>query len=196
MKLSMIIGGIAVAGVLTMAAPAPAFAGAVQVVPWEDSGSVVNEVGAEGWCPPEIVDFEVAQSWEASGTDRIRTGHDGLVYFVGSTFERVDTYSANGKTLVNDAHGINRDHKVVDNGNGTLTISFRQSVEVTVWLDDEFLFRDSGLVEGAVLIDYNVTLSDPEDDIFLGPVGDVELHGRFDTGERDFCEDIATYLGP
>jgi hypothetical protein len=195
MKRSIIIGGIAVAGVLTMAAPAPAFAGPVQIIPWEDSGSVVNEVGAEGWCPADVVDFEVAQSWEASGIDRIKTGHDGLVSFA-ATFERVDTYSANGKTLVNDIHGNARDHKVVDNGDGTLTIYFKDSVRATAWLDGEFLFHDSGLVEGAVLIDYNGTPSDPEDDIFLGPVGDDELHGRFDTGDRDFCEDVATFLGP
>ena len=55
MMRSMFIGGIAVAGLLTMAAPAPAFAGAVQVVPWEDSGSVVNEVGAEGCCGHGVV---------------------------------------------------------------------------------------------------------------------------------------------
>jgi hypothetical protein len=63
MKRSIIIGGIAVAGMLTLAVPAPAFAGPVQIIPWEDSGSVVNEVGAEGWCPADVVDFEVAQSW-------------------------------------------------------------------------------------------------------------------------------------
>jgi hypothetical protein len=195
MKRSMIIGGIAVAAVLTIAVPAPAFAGPVQIIPWEDSDSVVHEVGEEGWCPAEIVDFEVAQSWEASGIDRIKTDRNGLVRFAG-TFERVNTYSANGKTLVEDIHGNTRDHKIVDNGDGTMTISFKDSVHATLWLDGEFLFHDSGLVEGAVLIDHNGTPTNPEDDTFLGPVGDVELHGRFDTGERDFCEDIATFLGP
>ncbi|MBT2497551.1 hypothetical protein J7E25_00400 [Agromyces sp. ISL-38] len=195
MKRSALIGGIAVAAALTMAAPAPAFAGPVQIIPWEDSDSVVVEVGQEGWCPPEIVDFDVVQSWEASGIDRITTGPDGIVSFAG-TFERVDTYTANDKTLVTEAHGNTRDHKIVDNGDGTLTIWFKDSVQTSTWLDGEFLFHDSGLVEGAFLIDYNGTLSDPEDDTFLGIVEDAELHGRFDTGERDFCEDIATFLGP
>ena len=195
MKRSMIIGGIAVAAALTMAVPAPAFAGPVQIIPWEDSGSEVHEVGDDDWCPPEIVDFEVTQSWEASGIDRIKTDRNGLLRFAG-TFERVNTYSANGKTLVEDIHGNTRDHKIVDNGDGTMTISFKDSVHVTLWLDGEFLFHDSGLVEGAVLIDHNGTPTNPADDTFLGPVGDVELHGRFDTGERDFCEDIATFLGP
>jgi hypothetical protein len=195
MKRSLIIGGIAVAAVLTMAVPAPAFADPVQIVPWEDSDSVVHDVGEEGWCPAEVVDFEVAQSWEASGIDRIETDRNGVVSFA-ATFERVNTYSANGKTLREDLHGNARDHKIVDNGDGTLTIWFKNSLHAMIWLDGEFLFHDSGLVEGAILIDYNGTLSDPENDIFLGPVEDAESHGRFDTGERDFCEDIATFLGP
>ena len=35
-----------------------------------------------------------------------------------------------------------------------------------------------------------------EDDEGLGPVGEIGLHGRFDTADRDFCEDIAFYLAP
>lgn len=195
MKRSMIIGGIAVAAVLTMAVPAPALAGPVQIVPWEDSGSVVREVGEEDWCPPEIVDFEVAHSWEASGIDRIKTDRNGLLRFSG-TFHAVDTYSANGKTFVIDAHGNGRDHKVVDNGDGTLTIWIKQSIMATAWLDGELLFRDAGLADGAVVIDHNGTPTNPDDDTFLGVVEDFETHGRFDTGERDFCQDIAAFLGP
>ncbi|RXZ71728.1 hypothetical protein [Agromyces albus] len=194
MKRSLIIGGIAVAAVLTMAVPAPAFADPVEVVHWEDSGSEVLEVGAEDWCPAEIVDFEVAHSWEGSGIDRITADRDGLIRFA-ATFQWVDTYSANGKTFVVDQQGNVRDHKIEDNGDGTLTIWFKNSVRTEVLLDGEFLFHDSGLAEGAFIVDDNDTPSDPEDDTFIGPVGDDELHGRFDTGERDFCEDIALYLG-
>jgi hypothetical protein len=194
MKRSMIIGGIAVAAALTMSVPAPAFAGPVQIVPWEDSGSEVFEVGEEGWCPAEVVDFEVAHSWEGSGIDRIKADRDGLLRF-SNTFEWVDTYSANGKTFVLDQHGNARDHKIEDNGDGTLTIWFKNSLRMQVLVDGEFLFHDSGLIEGAFLVDHNDTPSDPEDDTFLGPVGDDELHGRFDTADRDFCEDIAFYLG-
>jgi hypothetical protein len=195
MMRSMIIGGFAVAAALTMAVPTPAFAGPVQIIPFEDSDSGVHEVGEEGWCPAEVVAFDVDFSSEASGIERIKTGRDGLVRFA-ATFEGMDTFSANGKTFVIEFHGNARDHKVVDNGDGTLTIFFKDSVHSTASLDGEFLFHDSGLVEGAFLIDHNGTPSDPDDDTDLGPVGDFELHGRFDTGERDFCEDIATFLGP
>ena len=195
MKRSMIIGGIAVAAVLTMAVPAPAFAGPVQIVPWEESGSVVHEVGEEGWCPAEVVDFEVAHSWEASGIDRIKADRDGLLRFA-TTFQWVDTYSANGKTFVLDQHGNVRDHKIEDNGDGTLTIWFKDSVRTEVLLNGEFLFHDSGLFESAILVDHNGTPSDPEDDVFISDFGDSRQHGRSDTLDRDFCEDIATFLGP
>jgi hypothetical protein len=194
MKRSLIIGGIAVAAVLTIAVPAPAFAGPVEVVHWEDSGSEVLEVGEEGWCPADTVDFEVAHSWEGSGIDRITADRDGLVRFA-TTFQWVDTYSANGKTFVLDQHGNVRDHKIEDNGDGTLTIWFKDSVRTEVSLDGEFLFHDSGLAEGAFLVDHNGTPSDPEDDEFIGDLGDVQEHGRWDTSDRDFCEDIALYLG-
>ena len=35
----------------------------------------------------------------------------------------------------------------------------------------------------------------PDDDIFLGFVEEPVSHGRIDTIDRDFCEDLAIYLG-
>jgi len=64
-----------------------------------------------------------------------------------------------------------------------------------VWLDGAFLFHDTGLVEGAFLVDHNGTPTDPDDDEFIEVDGQIGFHGRFDTEDRDFCEDIATYLG-
>jgi hypothetical protein len=53
----------------------------------------------------------------------------------------------------------------------------------------------TGLVEGAFLVDHNGTPTIPEDDDFIGPVGEIGLHGRFDTEDREFREDLAIYLG-
>ncbi len=194
MKRSALIGGLAVAAALTLAVPAPAFAGPVEVIHWEEADSVVHEVGEEGWCPADVVDFEVAHSWEASGIDRITTDRDGLLRFA-TTFRWMDTYSANGKTFVLDQHGNVRDHKIEDNGDGTLTIWLKDSVRLEVSVDGEFLFHDSGLSEGAILTDHGGTPTDPEDDEFIGIAEEFELHGRWDTADRDFCEDIATHLG-
>lgn len=195
MKRTTLIGGGLAAGFLvSLILPTPAFAGPVQIVPWEDSQQTVHEVGEEGWCPPDIVDFPVAESWQGSGIDRITTQRDGLIRF-GATYDTVAEFSANGKTFVIESHGNVRDHKVVDNGDGTLTLWFKDSTLSTAWLDGEFLFHDSGQVEGAVLIDHNGTPGFPDDDEFIGVDGEIQLHGRFDTEDRDFCEDIAEFLG-
>ena len=193
MKRSSLIGGAAVGILLGVGVSTPAFAGPVQIIPWEDSFTVVHEVGDEGWCPPDVVDFVVTESIEGSGKDRVTTQKNGLIRFAG-TYRSVTTYSANEKTLLTETHGNFRDTAVVDNGD-TLTISFKDATVTKVWLDGGFLFHDSGLVEGDVLVDHNGTPTNPDDDENLGPVGEIGLHGRFDTGNRDFCEDIATYLG-
>ena len=195
MKRSILIGGVGVGFMLSMTVSAPAFAGPVEIFPWEDSFTVVHEVGEEGWCPPDVVDFEVTETFDGSGIDRITTQKDGLIRFAG-TYRSVTSYSANGSTLLAESHGNVRDTEIVDNGDGTLTISFKDATATKVWLDGTFLFQDTGLVEGAFLVDHNGTPTIPDDDEGLGPVGEIGLHGRFDTADRDFCEDIAFYLAP
>jgi len=195
MKRSTLIGGLAVGLALALTVSAPASATPVQIIPWEESFTEVLEVGAENWCPPDVVDFDVTYSVDAGGIDRIYTQRDGILRFAG-TFKAVETYSANGKTFMIESQGNRRDHKIVDNGDGTLTIQFKNSVKSTVSIDGEFLFHDSGLDEGAFLVDHNGTPTFPDDDIFLGVVGEPQFHGRGDTVGRDFCEDIAFYLAP
>ncbi len=194
MKRSTLIGGMAVGFALAMTVSAPAFASPVQIIPWEESFTEVLEVGAEDWCPPDVVDFDVTFSVEAAGKDRIYTQRDGILRFAG-TFKAVEMYSANGKTFMIESQGNRRDHKIVDNGDGTLTIWFKDSVKSTVSIDGEFLFHDSGLAEGAFLVDHNGTPTFPDDDEFIGGVEEPQFHGRSDTAGRDFCEDIALYLG-
>lgn len=194
MKRSTLIGGMAVGFALAMTVSAPAFASPVQIIPWEDSFTDVLEVGEEGWCPPEIVDFEVTYSFDGSGIDRVYTQRDGILRFAG-TFKAVETYSANGKTFMIESQGNSRDHKIVDNGDGTLTIWFKSSTKSIASIDGDFLFHDSGLADGAFLVDHNGTPTFPDDDEFLGVVEEAQSHGRSDTANRDFCEDIAIYLG-
>ena len=74
-----------------------------------------------------------------------------------------------------ESHGNTRDTEIVDNGDGTLTISFKDATATKVWLDGTFLFHDTGLAEGALLVDHNGTPTIPDDDVFLGPVGEIGL---------------------
>ena len=157
--------------------------------------SVVHAVGAEGWCPPDVVDFDDhPTASKARGIDRISTHGDGLIRFAG-TRQSVDTYSANGIDVVIASTGHAGDHGIAYNGDGTLTIRFTDSSTTTASIDGVPLFHDSGLVDGAVLIDHGGTPTDPGDDIFLGATGGVVSHGHSDANDRDFCKDLATYLG-
>jgi hypothetical protein len=194
MTRSTVLGGAAIGFLLSMAASTPAVAGATQVVPWQDSGSVVHAVGEVDWCSPDVVDFEIIQRWEARGIDRISTHGDGLIHFAG-THQSVDTYSANGIDVVIASTGRSRDQRIAYNGDGTLTIRFTNSSTTTASIDGVPLFHDAELVDGAVVIDHGGTPTDPGDDIFLGTTGGVVSHGRYDANDRDFCEDLATYLG-
>jgi len=54
---------------------------------------------------------------------------------------------------------------------------------------------DTGLFRAEVLIDHSGTPSDPYDDEFIGFLGQTAVHGQTDTLERDFCEDLVTFIG-
>jgi hypothetical protein len=185
---TLMSGGLALGFILATTVSAPAFAGPVEIVPWEDSDAVVHQVGDEDWCPPDVVDFVVSETWEGSGIDRITTQKDGLVRYAG-TFSDTNTFTANDKTFVIYNHGNSRDTDIADNGDGTLTIWVKNSVKSTVWIDGEFLFHDSGLVEATIVVK-------AETGEFLYAIDDeFALHGRFDTADRWLCEDLAIYLG-
>ena len=198
MKRSTLIGGLAVGFALAMTVSAPASAGPVQIIPWEESFTEVHEVGEEDWCPPDVVDFDVTYSFDGGGKDRITTQHDGIIRFAGTYKARATTYSANGKTLmVEIARATAATHEDRRQRRRHPHHLVQGSVTSTkVWLDGTFLFHDTGLVEGDFLVDHNGTPTIPDDDKGLGPVGEIGLHGRFDTADRDFCEDIAFYLAP
>ena len=111
----------------------------------------------------------------AASTASARTA-TALIHFAG-THQSVDTYSANGIDVVVASTGRSRDHGIAYNGDGTLTIRFTDSSTTNASIDGVPLFREAGLVDGAVLIDHGDTPTDPGDDIFLGATGGVS-HGH------------------
>ena len=56
-------------------------------------------------------------------------------------------------------------------------------------------FRDSGLFMGRYLVDHGGTPGDPSDDEFIAYLGDLKEVRRRDTFGRDYCEDLAAFLG-
>ena len=85
-----------------------------------------------------------------------------------------------------------KDFKIVDNGDGTLTVE-TLGAGGDKWFSSagQLRFLDTGTVRYAALVDHAGTPSDPYDDLFLEDLGLTrESTGRNDTENRDFCEDF------
>ena len=125
-------------------------------------------------------------------------GEDKLAYFTGTIHGWTSfTNVANDKTLTLVDNFVDKDQKVTDNGDGTLTILVLAAGSSKVYgPDGKLLFNDPGQTRFEVLIDHNGTPSDPSDDEFLEFLGVVKgSTGRNDLEGRDFCEDIQTFIG-
>ena len=91
--------------------------------------------------------------------------------------------------------GTDRDQEVVDNGDGTLTIQVQLTGPDRYYLDDELMFVDTGMVRFRILIDDGGTPMDPTDDEEIGSLGLDAVTGLRQTDGRDFCADMAEFLG-
>jgi hypothetical protein len=119
-------------------------------------------------------------------------GPDGLVFFLESLHGIVSfTNLATGKSFTNVFNVVNKDLKVTDNGDGTLTIVAMTAGSVKNFgPDGELLFISGGQIRFEALIDHAGTPTDPDDDVLIEETVVKPWTGRNDTEDRDFCEDI------
>jgi hypothetical protein len=122
-------------------------------------------------------------------------GPEGLAYG-GEQVRGTETFTLpNGHTFVIEFTLNNKDMRVTDNGDGTLTI-VGQGVGnfVVSGSHSPVVLRDTGMTRVEVLIDNAGTPTDPFDDEFLEFLGVVkESTGRNDLG--DFCADLLLIAG-
>jgi hypothetical protein len=86
-----------------------------------------------------------------------------------------------------------KDLHVVDNGDGTLTITnFFAGVQQVYDDAGNLLFLDRGLTRETFLVDTMGTI-DPEDDEFIESLTGLQYFGPHDTADRDFCEDYLLF---
>lgn len=114
-------------------------------------------------------------------------GRNRLAYFalhVRAT-ETV-TNLANDKTLTAEYTTTDKDQRVTDNGDGTLTILVLATGNAVLYGEDgKAIARNPGQTRFEILVDHAGTPADPSDDEFLEFLGVVkESTGRTD----DFCE--------
>jgi len=114
-------------------------------------------------------------------------GPDGLPYF-GGHFVQTDVYTnlANDKSITAVSNEIEKDLRVTDNGDGTLTILVLVTGNFVLYGEDgKAIARNPGQIRVEILIDHGGTPTDPSDDEFLAFLGVVKgSTGRSD----DFCE--------
>lgn len=113
-------------------------------------------------------------------------------YLETLTVERVYR-NAEGDFVVETVRVINKDLKITDNGDGTLTILVLATGNASVaGADGKAIARNPGQVRFEVLIDHGGTIEDPFDDEFIAFLGLVKgSTGRSD----DFCEAVLPILG-
>ena len=114
-------------------------------------------------------------------------GPDGLQYFLEHLkVTVVYTNRANGKTVTYEVvTRVNKDLRVTDNGDGTLTIlALATGNDVYYGPDGNVIGRNPGQTRFEILIDHGGTPTDPSDDEFLAEEIVKGSTGRSD----DFCE--------
>ena len=118
---------------------------------------------------------------------------DDLVYFqehvrVSVTYTNVK----NGKFVTSDEASVNKDLKVIDNGDGTLTIIVLATGNFTVFdANGTAIARNPGQVRFELLVDHAGTPSDPSDDVLIADLGVIKgSTGRSD----DFCAAVVPAL--
>ena len=113
-------------------------------------------------------------------------GRDRLVYFLQHATEAdVLTNPANGRSLRSFVRVIEKDQRVTDNGDGTLTILILATGNAVLYgQNGKAIARNPGQIRIELLVDHGGTPNDPSDDEVLGEEVVKGSTGRSD----DFCE--------
>ncbi len=156
------LAAIVLASIVAVPA-APAAAATIERWEWADQGSF-------DFCDGVTVE------WQGQGKDSLTYGARGankLVYFKFQTNGSATfTNPATGLSMTNSWNYIDKDLKVVDNGDGTLTMTALATGNSQLrGPNGELLRRDPGQIRYQILIDQNGTPEDPTDDEFLEYLG-------------------------
>jgi hypothetical protein len=111
----------------------------------------------------------------------------------------VTTNLATGGPYTNVFTSNSRDHTIVDNGDGTITITVFASGGSRFYdADANLVLTDAGQTRFAFDIDYNGTPGDPNDDVEVPDSFRIvrPSTGNSDLSQRDFCADLVEFTTP
>lgn len=143
--------------------------------------------------------LDIEATHDFSGSLRIvRKGKSGLPYFTETVRGSIVwTNLATGRSFRLERAGVDKDAKIVDNGDGTLSIIvLATGTERYYDTNGRLLFTNNGQTRFEVLVDHNGTPDDYTDDgdgVFVGVI--KPSTGTNGTADRDFCEDLAEFTG-
>ena len=124
-------------------------------------------------------------------------GSSPFPYFLNTARGTAVTTNLNtGGTFTNVFAVSYRDHKIVDNGDGTITITSIGTGGSRFYdADGNFVLKDPGQTRTAVDIDYNGTPGDPNDDVEVPNSFRIvrPSTGNSDFSNRNFCADLVKY---
>jgi hypothetical protein len=105
----------------------------------------------------------------------------------------VTTYTGPGGVVTEHVRIVDKDLKITDNGDGTMTILVLATGNAAVYDETgKAIARNPGQVRYEVLIDYGADIADPSDDQFIEFLGQVKgSTGRND----DFCGPVLAAIG-
>jgi hypothetical protein len=124
-------------------------------------------------------------------------GSSPFPYYRESVHGTVVTTNLNTGGTYTGIFAVNtRDHTIVDNGDGTITITDFASGGTRYYdTHGNFVLKDPGQVRYAFDIDYNGTPGDPNDDVEVPNSFRIvrASTGNSDFSGRDFCADLVKY---
>lgn len=178
-----------VAGIATSASAAQPF-----TEHWDDDVTFVHPAGSQDFCN---LPFDVVEHFQESGSFvGLNRGPEGLFYG-GAKFNGTITWTnpTNERNYRNEYSGSDRDQKVVDNGDGTLTSQVQFTGPNRYYENGRLAFIDTGMARITITFDNGGTPTDPTDDGEAQFVSLDRVTGLRQTDGRDFCADIVEFLG-
>lgn len=108
--------------------------------------------------------------------------------FVGTT-----TFTVGDRSATVSFAGPTQDQRIVDNGDGTITLTSVTTglISVTTDASGEIIHQVRGRIGSVLVIDVNGTPSDPDDDIVLS---ETPLASSGIAPEAPFCDALVAYL--
>jgi hypothetical protein len=183
---------VALSGGAALAAGPPV----VREAPLKFTDSHIEQEEHEDFCPD--LDFDVLYTLEMTGGLFLGSRRGSGPLYFGQRFHLTETWEnvENGRVFTARSSGSDRDQRVVDNGDGTLTITV-QLTGGTTYYDSEGrrLFTDAGINRFTIVIDTAGTPDDVSDDEFVEFLGTDLDAGLRQTADRDFCADLQEFIG-